>query len=67
MTLSAEGYPLAGVRLDYIGERRVAADDTPRETTLRGYNIVAWTKGGVAYWAISDLNMGELRELQARL
>jgi len=86
--LAAEGYPLAGARLDYIGERRVAAlvyrrrlhvvtvflwpsagasEATPRETTQRGYNIIAWTKGGVAYWGISDLNMDELRTLRAHL
>jgi anti-sigma factor RsiW len=83
--LSAEGFPLAGARLDYIGERRVAAlvyrrrlhvvnvflwpsadgtDTAPRDLVHRGYNIVAWSKGGIAYWAISDLNMAELRQLQ---
>jgi len=86
--LAAEGYPLAGARLDYIGERRVAAlvyrrrlhvvnvflwpsadvaDSAPREIAHRGYNMVAWSKGGVAYWAVSDLNMAELRQLQAQL
>jgi anti-sigma factor RsiW len=85
--LAAEGYPLAGARLDYVAERRVAAlvyhrrrhvvtvflwpsadtTDAPRETTQRGYNIIAWTRAGIAYWAVSDLNMSELRELQAHL
>ena len=86
--LTAEGFPLAGARLDYVDERRVAAlvyrrrlhvvsvflwpaadgsDRPPRERVHRGYNVVAWSRGGIAYWAISDLNMGELRELQARL
>ena len=79
---------LAGNRLDYVDERRVAAlvyrrrlhvvsvflwpaadgsDRPPRERVHRGYNVVAWSRGGIAYWAISDLNMGELRGLQARL
>ena len=31
-----------------------------------GLNIVAWTKGGMAYWAVSDLNAGEMNEF-ARL
>ena len=86
--LTAEGFPLAGARLDYVGERRVAAlvyrrrlhvvsvflwpaadgsDNPPRELVHRGYNVVAWSRGGIAYSAISDLNMGELRDLQARL
>ncbi len=86
--LTAEGFPLAGARLDYVGERRVAAlvyrrrlhvvsvflwpaadgSDSPlRELVHRGYNVLAWSKGGIAYWAISDLNRGELRDLQARL
>src|SRR6185369_1665767 len=72
--LAADGFPLAGARLDYIGERRVAAlvyrrrlhsisvflwpsadgsEGAPRERIHRGYNIVAWTKGGIAYWAVS--------------
>lgn len=86
--LTTEGFPLAGARLDYIGERRVAAlvyrrrlhvvnvflwpsadgtDSPSRELVHRGYNVVTWTKGGITYWAISDLNMGELRQLQSRL
>jgi anti-sigma factor RsiW len=82
--LAAEGFPLAGARLDYVGERRVAAvvyrrrlhvvnvfvwpsadtaDRAAHALSYRGYNIVAWTKAGIVYWAISDLNMGELRLL----
>ena len=86
--LTAEGFPLAGARLDYIGERRVAAlvyfrrlhlvnvfmwpaagasDSPPRETVHRGYNIITWSKGGIRFWAISDLGMAEMRQLQAYL
>ncbi len=32
-----------------------------------GYNVTAWRKGGFAYFAASDLNAGELRELVAAL
>ena len=36
----------------------------PREAVRRGYNIVRWTAVGMRYWAVSDLNIGELREFQ---
>lgn len=86
--LTAEGFPLAGARLDYIGERRVAAlvyrrrlhvanvflwpsisgaDSAPREISHKGYNVITWAERGITYWAISDLNMGELRQLQVAL
>jgi anti-sigma factor RsiW len=86
--LTSVGFPLAGARLDYIGERRVAAlvfrrrlhvvnvfiwpsvgdaDSPPRELVHKGYNLVSWNKSGIGYYAISDLNMGELREIQRRL
>jgi anti-sigma factor RsiW len=86
--LTSEGFPLAGARLDYIGERRVAAlvyrrrlhvvnvflwpsadgtDSAPRELVHKGYNLLAWRKSGITYWAISDLNLGELRQLQSQL
>ena len=32
--------------------------------TLRGYNLVHWHQGGMAHWAVSDVNPGDLRELQ---
>ena len=28
--------------------------------TRRGYNVVNWTRGGIEYWAVSDLNAEEL-------
>lgn len=32
------------------------------ERARQGYNVLSWTSGGMARWAISDLNAGELRE-----
>lgn len=82
--LAAEGFPLAGARLDYVGGRRVGAlvyrrrlhvvnvfmwpssgseDAEQRLIQINGYNLVSWSRGGLAYWAVSDLNAGELRQL----
>lgn len=36
------------------------------ELRERGYNIICWDKDGMQYWAVSDLNMGDLKQL-ARL
>jgi anti-sigma factor RsiW len=33
------------------------------ESRLRGFNVIRWRHGGMRYWAISDLNLPELREL----
>jgi anti-sigma factor RsiW len=35
--------------------------------TAQGYNVASWSRGGMAFWAISDLNSGDLRELQSLL
>ena len=32
-----------------------------------GFNLLGWSNGGMSYWAVSDLNEGELRELQSLL
>jgi anti-sigma factor RsiW len=35
--------------------------------TVEGYNVASWSRGGMAFRAISDLNAGELRELPGLL
>jgi anti-sigma factor RsiW len=40
---------------------------TPSRTRLDGYNLVSWHRAGMTFWAVSDLNEGELRELPALL
>lgn len=44
-----------------------SSDRSPVLSTRRGYNIFHWTRGGMEYWAISDLNEGELRQFIALL
>lgn len=43
-------------------------DKTGSITSLseRGYNVLHWTGGGMEFWAVSDLDLGELKEF-ARL
>jgi len=31
-------------------------------STNHGYNVIRWSNGGMAYWAVSDLNMDELQQ-----
>jgi anti-sigma factor RsiW len=35
---------------------------TTEERTVRGFHVHHWTHGGMAFWAVSDLNDGELTE-----
>lgn len=31
-------------------------------TTLQGYYLIHWTRSGMTYWAVSDLNLNELQQ-----
>ncbi len=42
-------------------------DAAPSATTRNGYNFLTWTKAGVIYWAVSDLDGAELKRLQELL
>jgi anti-sigma factor RsiW len=37
-------------------------DTSPIVKAQRGYNVFSWTHGEMKYWAVSDLNQGELRQ-----
>ncbi|MFZ1104356.1 MAG: anti-sigma factor [Hyphomicrobiaceae bacterium] len=39
----------------------------PTLATKNGYNLLTWTKGGITYWAVSDLDASELKRLQGLL
>lgn len=42
-------------------------DEGPSALTRNGYNMLHWTRGGIAHWAVSDLNLRELRQMQGLL
>jgi anti-sigma factor RsiW len=42
----------------FIIEDRAA--ETNRSSQEQGYNLLSWTDKGLSYWAVSDLNPGEL-------
>jgi len=44
-----------------------ARDVPPRERPARGFHTLHWTQGGMAFWAVSDVDAGELAKLAALL
>ena len=46
----------------FITPTATSGSTSPAVTTRRGYSILAWTNNGLKYWAVSDLNLAELRE-----
>lgn len=39
-------------------------DGVARAETANGYNILHWTAGGMAFWAVSDLNNADLHDFE---
>ncbi len=39
-----------------------SADVAEKTQARQGYNLLYWTRAGMAYWVVSDLNQSELRE-----
>lgn len=46
----------------FITPETTSRSTPPTVLTRRGYNVFSWTNNGMKYWAVSDLNQGELRE-----
>ena len=82
--LAAQGFPLAGGRLDYLHDRTVAALVYRRRQHVinlfvwpakrgeslsgvrrhDGYSVVYWTAGGLEFWAVSDIDAGDLQAFE---
>jgi anti-sigma factor RsiW len=80
---AAQGFPLIGGRIDYVGGRPAAvlvyqrrkhiinvftwpstATDGRPELDRNGYHVVHWNISGMSWWAVSDLNLDELRQFE---
>lgn len=82
--LAPAGVPLVGGRLDYLGQRSVAAlvyrmnqhtinvfvwpasGDSSQDIAFavrQGFNVAHWTGDGMQFWAVSDLNAGDLHNV----
>jgi mycothiol system anti-sigma-R factor len=50
----------------FVWPLRDGGDTAPvRSVARRGYNVLHWTEGGMAFWAVSDLNATEMRSFVA--
>jgi anti-sigma factor RsiW len=50
----------------FIWPAKEESDSTLRTLTRQGFQLVHWTQAGMSYWAVADLELGELQEF-ARL
>jgi len=44
-----------------------SGDTKPAAQVRQGYNLIHWTKSGMTFWAVSDLNLAELQQLAEEL
>ncbi len=54
--------------INLIVARRLGAERTEvTESTIQGYNVRHWSRGGLDFWAVSDLDPTELGEFVQRI
>jgi len=51
----------------FVWPDTAASDAAARPTSTRGYQCISWRKGGMEFWAVSDLAMPDLENLQRLL
>jgi anti-sigma factor RsiW len=42
------------------------SDAAPESSSREGYNLLHWTRSGMSFWVVSDLNAVELRQFQEK-
>jgi anti-sigma factor RsiW len=47
----------------FIWPSEQSSDSESQLMARQGYNMIHWTRGGMTYWAVSDLNSSELEKL----
>jgi len=67
-----EVVPDAAIIVAYRGElargpRRDRDGTTPSDSTLNGYHVIHWERGGLNFWIVSNLNQAEMNQLAAML
>jgi anti-sigma factor RsiW len=46
----------------FVWPETKGGDSSIKSTSRRGYSVVYWSKDGLMFWAVSDLNIDELRD-----
>ena len=49
----------------YVWPEAATAASRPTTDELNGYNVVHWTQDGMTFWAVSDVEPGQLRAFAA--
>ena len=49
----------------YVWPERSATPRLPGDTSVQGYNVVHWTADGMNFWAVSDVEHGQLDDFAA--
>jgi anti-sigma factor RsiW len=60
-------YRHGGHVINLFVARATGADRAARLETLHGYHVWRWTRSGLDYWAVSDLNPDELKDFGGKL
>ncbi len=51
----------------FVWPEGARASVTPSLTEAEGLNVLSWTKDGMVWWAVSDMDQSEMKELRALL
>jgi anti-sigma factor RsiW len=51
----------------FIWPSATASEEAPTTVTRQGFHLIQWTRSGMTYWAVSDLNELELQEFVHRI